>query len=130
MLPAPVSAPTLEGIVAWTEEEILVHLRFLLPAGWDFTLDESGILEARLIEGGVVRWERQGVDRRILLLDAYGWLYHKVRTVPAHPLWSRQRDDFRVPIRSPSDGNSLPGDLDPEQIATVYADHIQPKRPK
>ncbi len=122
--------PSIEGIVAWSEGEILLNMKALLPQGWEFLMGNEGLLlNSTIVEGETtVRWKGSGYDRRILLLDAYGWLYHRVRSKPSHPVWHREREDFRVPVKAPSGQGYLPEDLDPKAIAEIYAD--QQKRPR
>lgn len=122
--------PSLEGIVAWSEGEIALNIKALLPPGWEFLMgDEGALLKAAIVEGETeIRWEDTGYDRRILLLNAYGWLYRRVRPQSSHPAWHREREDFRVPVKAPSGGGALPEDLDPVAIAELYANQQKTRR--
>lgn len=117
--------PSVEEMSAWTEEETRAAIHVLLPEGWHFNLlRREGMLVAQFLgpDGGEI-WARAEPDRKILLLNAYGWLWSRGKS-PEHPMWRSRTKLTRVPVHRvglPGVEVPDPEDLDPEEVVSVYA---------
>jgi len=116
---------TLEEVSAWSNDELDAQIHSLLEPGWTFNVrPEDGwwygiVADA---EGGQ-EWADSQADVRLLLLNAYGWLYTH-RQQPKDPLWRRRQElDPRV-VRGQVSlcGVTVPDpeDLDPNEVRAVY----------
>lgn len=113
--------PTLEEITAWSQEEIEAEIRRRLPSGWrqNPVWAEGGYwdytLESPTADGWNVEWLNQGVDRRLLALSAFGWLWLKDQ--PRQDRWHRRQELTREAVtQKVADLVPDPEDLDPEAI--------------
>lgn len=103
-------------------DDLLRELQCVLPAHWKFEWeDDYAPIRARLIDMKTEEcvWLEPGVDLRLLLLSAYGWIW-----LQKHPASSNRwhihedRDSRKAYDRLPSDSD--PPDLDPSEVQTVY----------
>ena len=126
---------SLDEIVLYTDVEIETHIRQLLRPGEFFTLgrDETWFVSEITLRGETssLLWDHLGFDRRLLLLDAYGWLWARVQPASTSTIWVRQREITRddVARRAASSTTPDPEDLDPEEVRSVYEGH-HPHRKK
>ncbi len=115
--------PQLEEMTAWSLDEIEAEIRRLLPKGWRLNPVAAEGYWQLSIESPEdpwhTEWLEQGVDRRILSLSAYGWLW--LRDTPTGTgRWSRRQDlttavvGQHVASRAPD-----PEDLDPAEITAL-----------
>jgi hypothetical protein len=118
----------LDELARYPDEEIKIHVQQLLRPGEDFQIQlvetwwEAEIL-FREGESSKLLWDQMGFDQRLLLLDAYGWLWSRLQPATASSVWVRQREVTRedltrravrhVPIPDPED-------LDPKEVQMVY----------
>lgn len=122
--------PSVEEMATWAPDEIMAHIQRLLPEGHEFGLGRQGIALwlARVVNSsGDKLWERSGMDERVLLLDAYGWLWLQRQAAPAPDTpWARRPSPKLQQVsRSPSTDPD-PEDLDPAEVLAVYG--FGPKR--
>jgi hypothetical protein len=119
--------PSFSEVYCWTNTEILTEIIALRPEGWDARLETppQGINRIQIFnnEGGL-EWEDAQLDRRLLLLNAFGWLFARSNPEAASFLWKRG-DAPTGPVRAgdrPLPGVTFadPEDLDPAAIEAVY----------
>lgn len=115
--------PTFAEVTTWTNPEILEGIQSFLTVGQVFKhmhLSE-GYFSAQILMGESIVWQGSHADERLLLLNAFGWLFTR-RPTKAHPAWVRG---------TPLVGQSSVGpqqhieskelvDLDPTEIEAVY----------
>lgn len=129
---------SLDEMSTWAPEEVLERIKLNLPKGWrvDYVFDNEerrfrcSFHDAEDKE----KWSDQGVDPKILFLDALGWLMLRDKK-PQHPAWQRRRgeiDPSQLGDRTTPKGSSPsqrvgvdPEDVDPEEVAAVYSKHNQ-----
>lgn len=125
--------PSIEQIATWTVEEILGEIQRLLPEGTAFVeAAKEGWHVATVQQRGAenaepqILWTDNGPDRRLVLLNAFGWLWLRGQK-PKHPAWKpRGTEPAR---RHPAGAFPTvpdPPDLDPENVRSVYEN--PPKR--
>lgn len=124
----PVATP--EEISAWSAEEIRAEIQGLLPAGWKVASDQDNggfwyiCIERPGEEGSIAEIEEAHADERMALLNVFGRLWLKrLPAVGEESPWRRRQDLSRAGVTAAvSRGSSIPdpGDLDPNEIATVY----------
>jgi hypothetical protein len=117
---------TIEEMTAWTLEEIQAEIRAALPEKWRFEfLTEDGQWRTRFlgVEGECLWW-RTYLEPRVLLLDAYGWLWRQQhRQLPTNPAWIPRDRRKLVPVGKVGlQGVTVPDpeDLNPDEIDAVY----------
>ena len=134
---------TLEEMTAWSLDEIEAEIVAALPPGLHFELkpDESGFWSVSFwrvsdtTKDKQVVWDDVGPDQRIMLFNAYGWLWLRQQPKPPeHSPWQPDRLEItsrvaksmsrRILIeggvgRGPSRGSD-PEDLDPLEVLAVY----------
>ena len=79
-----------------------------------------------------ILFEDWGIDFRILLFNAIGWLMQRSQPKPAPGSpWVRRHDDTRARVQKVvfrgAAGAPDPADLDPGEIQAVYGGPGQPK---
>lgn len=112
-----------EEIVLCSPDEIRVEIRRLLRPGEQFTLDPSQGYEVEIRAEEKVLWTSAGFDERLVLLDAYGWLWFRTREPAASTsLWVRKTELTREEVARRA-ASPLPEDLDPAEIHSVYEGH-------
>ena len=126
--------PTIEEMTAWSPRDIQVELKKLLPEGWVFEhiVSRDGFFRALVVDVSdqkkpLVQWEGDNLDERLLLFDAYGWLWMK-----KHPPEKRQRTPWKTRkseltrkavtqrVTLGKDPAPDPEDLDPNEVASIY----------
>jgi len=122
----------LEEMTAWSIDEIVAAIYTLVPREWYFDRwDDDHGLHARVVanETGEVMWDDTHADERLLLFNAYGWLWarNQPKLAPDDP-WNRRREltsaaVSRMAMRIPD-----PEDLQPDEIRSVYEQHRKPRR--
>lgn len=126
--------PSIEEIATWTIEEILGEIARLLPEGTVFVeAAKEGWHVATVQQKGAentesqVLWTDNGPDRRLVLLNAFGWLWLRGQKTH-HPAWKPRPGG--KPARphpfGPSPQVPDPPDLDPKHVRSVYEN--PPKR--
>lgn len=118
--------PSIEEIGTWTPEETLQEIQRLLPEGTAFVEAVKNGWHILTVQqrGGPgeepkVLWTDNGPDRRLLLLNAFGWLWLR-KQKPRHPAW-KPRNGVRPARPHPVPTNFQdPPDLDPKNIRAVY----------
>ncbi len=115
-----------EEMTAWSEQDVEAELRRLLPSNWQLnTGAQDGWYYAALLdEDTKTVWEEWGAVRRLLLLNAFGWLWMRNQT-PKHPAWKVRTHEVLLPNLTPSTKEPLPDpeDVTPEEIRAVYDRH-------
>jgi hypothetical protein len=107
-----------------SDAEIETTLLDLLRSGEKFTfgLEQGWVGEITNGEGLV--WESVTLDKRILLLDVYAWLWF--RAYPTQPSatspWIRRRELSREIVTRRAT-TPEPEDLDPAEVQAVYEAH-------
>ncbi len=121
---------TIEETTTWTSEDVLARIRMELPKSWSIRhVCENGWHRAELLDGeGKAQWAGEHADPKILFLDALGWMTFEGRETK-HPAWKRR--DQEVPLYRPTlDAVSSPApdppDVDPDEVAAVYAPKPKP----
>jgi hypothetical protein len=114
---------SLEEISSWSLDEIRFHIRELLLKGQRFSVTPTeGGWVARIEDtGGTRLWEHSGWDERILLLDAFGWLWlrQQARPSPDSP-WNRRNPLTQKSLELQLPPIPDPEDVDPEEVLAVY----------
>lgn len=116
--------PTLFEIATWSEDDTRAEIHKLLPDGWtfDFQADDGFWVATFRDKEGAIVWEGDNPASNMLLFDAYGWLWLRLNPQRRTNVWTpRPGRKDEVP-RPKSIDVEDPADLDPEQIAAVYAD--------
>ena len=114
--------PTLEEITAWSLDEIEAEIERRLPQGWRLnpTWAEAGYwdysLESPTTAEWKVEWLDQGVDRKILALNAFGWLWFKNQPPSPTSRWNRRQELTREAVTQKAQTAPDPEDLDPTSI--------------
>lgn len=118
-----------DELALYPDEEIKVHVRQLLRPGEDFQIqlvETWWEAEIFLREGETSKllWDQMGFDRRLLLLDAYGWLWSRLQPATTSSIWVRSREVTREDLtrRAATSHVSIPDpeDLDPKEVQMVY----------
>jgi hypothetical protein len=119
--------PSVENIEVWTIDETLGEIARLLPEGTVFVeAVKEGWHTAFIQRKGdgttppEILWQDHGPDRRILLLNAFGWLWLRGQKTK-HPAWKPRTGNDPV-RRHPAHFPNVPDppDLDPEKLRAVY----------
>lgn len=113
----------MEEMAAWSLDEIRDHIQRLLPEGHTFvSLASASTWLARIEDpDGTRLWEKMGLDQRILLLDAFGWLWLQGHASPEPGTpWARKLTLEPQPVAKRSSRDPDPEDLDPEEVKAVY----------
>jgi hypothetical protein len=120
-----------EEISAWSIEELEAEIQKGLPEGWSFHSHPApdGYWEYKIQSlgdlGPVIHMEKENADRRLGLLDVYGWLW--LETLPKPPEgspWALRRDVTIGVVTGHANirGSEIPDpeDLDPAEVALVH----------
>jgi hypothetical protein len=117
----------LDEVVLYTDEEIEASLRQLLRPGESFSLiqEETWWSVEVILQGEtpILIWDHIGYDRRMLLLDAYGWLWSRIQPVSTSTIWNRRGEITRADVGRRATSHSPipdPEDLDPVEVQAVY----------
>lgn len=103
--------------------EIRIQIDQMLPLGWRFLFEPQldGTFDVQILgEEGNIEYFSQVPDEKIACLNAYGWLYSKNLQV-VNPAWIRGRSIAER--QNPSSKGVVfedPGDLDPDEVESVY----------
>ena len=123
---SPDDMEPLDKVATWKFSETLKELRVSLPKQWQYNLEQDGQFwkGTFLNEEGQVAWSESGPAYNVVLMSSYAWLW--VRQQPqskGRMNWTRRapRGSY-VPPCSHQD-ESLPLDLDPQEIESVYRRH-------
>ncbi len=124
------SAP--EEISAWSIEELEAEIDAALPSGWSLSFRESPdgywefVIQSVTDESEpLIRLEKENADRRLGLLDVYGWLWLEGSPKPpAGSPWA-PRPELSIEIvtgHANIRGSKVPDpeDLDPAEIALIH----------
>lgn len=123
---------TFEEMSAWTADEIQAHIQAALPSTilFSFGLDkDGGVWSVRFDrieqDGSIVGlWSDTGFEHRILLLNAYGWIWNQIAPRPDHASpWIRRREITAEAVTRRVVFGHVPDpeDLDPDEVDSVYA---------
>lgn len=117
----------IEEVQTWSEQDLYVQIHLLLPEGWHFHhASAEGFTSASITDAtDLAVWECEEPlpDRRMIMLEAYGWLYYRQHKT-SNPVWTRRREIDRHTVLGrrglPGVENVPdPGDLDPTQIEEI-----------
>lgn len=128
--------PDIQEVLLLSEADLDVRVRRLLRPGERLSVDfEDGCWAASIMigEGESTKfvWDSVAFEKRLLLLDAYGWCWSREQTASAPPVWTRRREVTAAGVgRRASRGEPFPDpeDLDPREVASVYAPHHHGKK--
>jgi hypothetical protein len=110
--------PSVEEINSWSDGQIVAEIRKLLPPHWSFTERPGSRQEwpaATIASPDATVWEGTEADRRILLLNAFGWIWLRGQKTK-HPIWRVRGQEGARPAPRPPPSIPDPPDLDPEEI--------------
>lgn len=122
--------PTWAEITAWSSHDLLREIRALLPSECVFRYqrDPDGAFYADIYDqkAEVKRWFDIQITERLLLLNAYGWLFTQ-QPVDRNPAWIRGQVRVPVVVQALPTSTDRSGieDLDPDEIALVYEGHAK-----
>jgi len=122
----------LQELTAWSAKDIAAAVCASLPTSWKFEYRRRrGICTATFTdENGSVAWTKEGFDMRLLLFDAYGWLRLRLQSTQSDVWRTRHGQSYRPgvgPVSIPGMLVDDPQDLDPDEIALVYRNHLNRK---
>lgn len=115
---------SIEEMTAWDEDQIQAEIQARLPPGHRFVFGvEAGSWCARFYGPEGVVWESSHYEARVLLFNAFGWLWKPPPRVHASR-WRPHGGHRLVPVgRSAQEAATPdPEDLDPVQVSAVYGD--------
>jgi hypothetical protein len=121
--------PTLEEVSKWSVEQIRVQIHAILPPGWVFDLQPfpDHWKAAFRTEDGTEVWAEAHWNLQYILLGAYGWLWLRREPPKGHPAWRVQPPRVLVPVHPGGQQGQNLEDLDPQYLASVYAEHHRRK---
>lgn len=117
-----------DELLSWSESQIEIEIVSSLN-DLEFVCEWEGSGWSARIETPVAEGERTHViytaanaDRRLALLDVYGYLWLKEQPAPikGSPWDPEQARPSKAPVPKASQSVADPEDLDPDQIAAVY----------
>lgn len=117
---------TIEEMSAWTADDVLDQIQGRVPEGLTFfTGLENGVWFVRFTRHdnlNEVVWEDFGIDRRILLFNAYGWIWMLQKQPSLHSPWVRRREITAASATRRANFGDIPDpeDLNPDEVAAVY----------
>lgn len=113
--------PTFEEMTTWDEDQIQAEILVLLPPGHRFEFGVEGGAWCARIHGptGVV-WEDFHYEARVILFNAFGWLWKPPEAARSSAWYPRARPRLVPVYQGPRPGIEDPADLDPHEIETVY----------
>jgi len=115
---------TVNEVTSWTVDQILDELLKILPPNHFFTerIVEGGWTAAAvtLVEGVTrsVQWEDAAPDRRLLLLNAFGWAWLRGQKTQ-HPVWKPRGPEGARTAPRPHPAIPDPPDVDPEEVTRL-----------
>ena len=125
---------TFEEINSWEAPEIVRQIESRLEPGWRFVCEpDMGMWAARIEQPdddgeAKVLWEDESPDQRLVLFNAFGWVWarHQPQRAADSP-WRRRRDLTRKSVTQGVSASSTsypevpdPEDLDPSEVLAVY----------
>jgi hypothetical protein len=119
---------TPDNIVSWSDHQIEVEIASALH-DLEFVCEWVRPVWSARIETSVPEGQKpslihaaESADRRMALLDVYGYLWLKEQRAPVRgSLWDPEQERPRqAPVRNIGPAVADPEDLDPDQIAAVY----------
>ena len=118
--------PSIEEIESWSIDTILAEIKRLLPPGTSFVEGSRNgwiVVTVQKMDAEnpdeKIMWSDNGPDRRLLLLNAFGWLWVRTQK-PRHPAWKPRPGGMPTrPHPAPLNFQGPP-DLDPANIRAVY----------
>ncbi len=126
---------SIEQIQSWTISEILGEIQRLLPEGasfveatkdgWHIATVQQVVLDSSEPK---ILWSDRGPDRRLTVLNGFGWLWLRNQK-PRHPAWKPRQGP--EPVRyNPAPFPNIPNfsHLDPAKIRAVYESGAKKKR--
>lgn len=124
---------TLEEMSVWSAEDVesQIHIHCPKDVAFDFSVkdgfyrvqfkrqEEEG--QEQKDEDPEVLWAGSGFDKKIVLLDAYGWLWAQALSPRRATVWTRRGEV--TPAKATRKANNIPDpdDLDPDKLDAVYA---------
>jgi hypothetical protein len=118
----------LAEMTTWSAQDVQGAILSDLPSGWQFSAKiVNGWHVAKFVDDAdLVVWEEQSADQRLLFFTAYGWLHlrgHKPK-IPAWKLRTGEVNPSQTIVGRASSHVEVPDpeDLDPAEVAAVYAD--------
>ena len=123
----------LEEMTAWSLDEIVGAIYTLVPKPWVFEhwQDDDYVFHARVKVKSSEQslWEDTHADERLLLFNAYGWLWARNQPkLPPDDPWVRRRELTSSAVSRMALGIPDPEDLQPDEIKSVYEQHRKPPR--
>lgn len=123
-----------EEVSAWSVEELEAEIINLLPQGWELRSqrESSGhwsvwIQRPSEAGGPVLELDREGADKRLTLLDVFGWLWMRNMPTPSTDSpWVRRNNpsvqSVTRTVHAAVKGSHIPDpeDLDPSQVALIH----------
>ena len=129
--------PSIQEVTAWSLDEIQEELQKALPKEWKTERGEDeGHLWIRILrpegDGWVLEWDNFHFDEKVLLLDAFYWLWFRTQPRPAEgtSVWSRRRGELNQRTVTQRVLASVPDpeDLDPLEVQAVYDEAAKKRR--
>jgi len=119
--------PSYVEITTWSLEEIRAEVVAAIPEGWCIEQgknDGDGYFWICLLRSGVIEWENFQFDERVLLLDAFCWLWlrKQPQPMPGTSVWGRRRGELSQKfVTQRALAIPDPDDLNPVEVQAVYA---------
>lgn len=127
-----------EEILAWSISELEAEIQAALPKGWvvlsHYTPEGYWEIKLQSLDDSlnpVIHLEKENADRRLVLLDVYGWLWLEISPKPEEGSpWALRRRDLTVDVvtgHATVKGSRVPDpeDLDPAEIELVHKSRKQ-----
>jgi len=128
--------PTPEELLLWSNADVCREIQQLLEPNWvfDYGFDNSeGVWVARVVQEESaeddtpekILWDAVEPDERLVLFDAYGWLWLKTQKKPVEDSpWRRTRELTRESVSKYIHSKVPdPEDVQPEEVKAVYEQH-------
>lgn len=123
-----------EDVLAWSNQDVRMEISLLLPAGQNFRCYQDDDLLWRIEilhnEFGTVLWGTVAMDERLALFALYGhlWAKSQKRPPPEQPWGPRRQELIKKYVTQRVERPPDPEDLDPEEVASVYEEVLNPKK--
>lgn len=115
-----------DEVLLASNEEVEAEIKSLLQDAESFAISFDKGWHGEILAGDEVVWWGGGFDYRLVLLDAYGWLWMRAHPPKRGLRWGDRPELTREMVTQRAQRQASakdPEDLDPDEIAAVYEDY-------